>query len=47
MNSLFKHINSTLFIIIIIIILLQVIVTYLFTNTKKFSIRALHRPKRK
>jgi len=43
MKSVFKHINSTLFIIIIIIILLQVIVTYLFTNTKKFSIRALIR----
>jgi len=35
--------NFILLIIIFVIILLQVIVTYLFTNTKKFSIRALIR----
>lgn len=40
MNQKYYNINSTLVIIIVIIILIQIIVTYLFTNTKKFSVRA-------
>ena len=35
--------SNILFIIILVVILVQVIVTYVFTNTKKFSIRALIR----
>jgi cyclopropane fatty-acyl-phospholipid synthase-like methyltransferase len=36
-------IDNILIIIVVIVILLQISVTYLFTNTKKFSIRALIR----
>ena len=43
MNQKYYNINSTLVIIIVIIILIQIVVTYLFTNTKKFSVRALIR----
>jgi hypothetical protein len=43
MKQKYYNINSTLVIIIVIIILVQLIVTYLFTNAKKFSVRALIR----
>ena len=42
-KSIIKSVKSTLFLFIFFTLILQIAITYLYTNTKEFSIRALIR----